>query len=573
MQGTDKRRVGIAALVGAAACAILVGLWPSQGPVVFSVVERLWFTAFAGLFGLAVGLIGALAGTLRVDPDRGTLLGLSSLAPAAIVAASLLPREGSVVVQVDPIFIGLWVAGVLVAVALLRTRLAALIALAALTGLAWQVSLPTARTVDRPGIVLVTLDTFRADLLTLDTPHLRDLAESAVRFDAAFAPMPLTGPSHASLFSGLDVVNHGVLVNGQPVAAGLPWVPQILADAGYRTRGYGSAAVLDATLGYDRGFDAFDSSFYSRASRGHPVLALLGREPALGPVFQRPGSVTVALARGVGQPGTFTWIHLYDAHWPYLPSVEARSLTGAPADLRLGDRWRSERHKPGVRQPAPGELEASARALYSAQVADLDAQIGRLLADVPTEATVVLVGDHGESLGEHDYWYQHGALPFAADTQVPLLIRSQGWAPASVSTPVSVTDVGPTLLALAGLPIPEGLDGIALTPQPPDRVISSRSIHFRRPARPEARGDGLDLGRNAGLALRQGSRSLVATSWSDLAAFDRRVDPQEEHGSPVSEDDPLLELFRAALVSDDLAPRPVDDANTREALKALGYID
>ena len=140
--------------------------------------------------------------------------------------------------------------------------------------------------------------------------------------------------------------------------------------------------------------------------------------------FRRPDAETVdrALALWADRaPGaTLLWVHLYGMHWPYDPSPAARAAAGIPLDAALPDRG-----LPGLAQGdwSPEERALGA-ALYRAQVSDLAAQIARLVAALPPDATVALVGDHGEGLGSHGEPFGHGRLPFAPTARVPLLLAS-----------------------------------------------------------------------------------------------------------------------------------------------------
>ncbi|MEM6455088.1 MAG: sulfatase-like hydrolase/transferase [Acidobacteriota bacterium] len=271
----------------------------------------------------------------------------------------------------------------------------------------------------RHSIVLLTLDTTRADHLEpygathVATPHLGALADAGVTFERASAVTPITLPAHTSIFTGRYPPVHGVRNNGtHRVDDATVTLAETLADAGYATAAFVSAAVLERQYGLDQGFAVYDDDLSTSRTR-HPRV-----------VPDRPANVTVDAARAwldaLAEDRFFLWVHLYDPHAAYSP----------PPPFR--DRYRE--------QP------------YAGEIAFMDAEIGRLL-DHPrlADAVVVAVGDHGESLGEHDEM-THGILAYDATLHVPLIVRLPG-APAGarVTTPVSQVDLMPTLLDLLDL--------------------------------------------------------------------------------------------------------------------------
>jgi tetratricopeptide (TPR) repeat protein len=279
----------------------------------------------------------------------------------------------------------------------------------------------------RPSFLLVTLDTTRADHLGAwgwphaRTPALDALARRGVRFARCDAPAPLTLPSHATMLTGELPGGHGVRDNGRfrlPEKA--TTLAELLAARGYDTAAEVSASVLARPFGLAQGFRRW----------GEPAGgAHLTREAA-----ERDAVATTDAAlddlRALASP-FFLWVHYYDPHWPY----------------RAPDA--------GATGPTPG---------YDAELAHLDAELGRLLARLPPDTVVLVAGDHGEMLGEHGE-ARHGLLPFAAARRVPLLLAGPG-VPAGVVRDelVGLADVAPTLLALAGVPAPRDVDGRSLLP-------------------------------------------------------------------------------------------------------------
>ena len=299
------------------------------------------------------------------------------------------------------------------------TGLVLLVLLAA--GVVWYVRSPR-----RLNVLLITLDTTRADRLgcyghaKAMTPALDRLAQQGVLFERAYAPVPLTLPSHASMLTGLYPPEHGLRNNGQAaLPQGLPTLATQLQAAGYQTGAFVAAFVLDHKFGLQRGFTTYDDDL----SQSDPGLH--------GHHQYRDGTLVIdaALAwlRPRSQKPFFCWVHLFDPHYPYLTHQED-----------FGTQFKD--------QP------------YDAELAYVDLQIDRLINRLREfgaldNTIIVVVGDHGESLGEHGE-LAHSMTVYDATLRVPLLIVSpqEGQPGHRVPTPVSLVDLAPTLLDRLGLP-------------------------------------------------------------------------------------------------------------------------
>jgi len=289
-----------------------------------------------------------------------------------------------------------------------------------------------------PDILLITLDTTRADRLGsygyagAATGNLDRLARDGVRFDRALSPVPLTLPAHASLLTGREPFHHGVRNNGHFVLpADVPTMAEALSARGYDTAAFVSSFVLDRQFGLARGFSHYDDGLDE--ATGGPFVSL---------ELERRGDRTAAAARawlaGARRQDPsrpyFLWVHLYDAHEPYSPPSPFREqFTGRP---------------------------------YDGEIAFQDAVVGSLLDAAgygsPTSPLVVVAGDHGESLGDHGE-STHGLFVYDAALRVPLIVAWPGrLRAASVSTPVRLIDIAPTLMDIAAGAIDEGMDGRTL---------------------------------------------------------------------------------------------------------------
>ncbi len=283
-------------------------------------------------------------------------------------------------------------------------------------------SSPAGGSTARPSILLVTLDTTRADAIGpeargIETPAFDALAGRGRRFRQAYATVPETLPSHASMMTGLYPAGHGVHENARYLSADRPVLAERLRQAGYRTAAFVSAFTLARRFGLARGFDVYDDDLQEgRAER----TALETTDRALAHLRQEST-----------QP-LFLWVHYYDPHSPYTPPEPFRSRY--PKNPYLGE------------------------------VAAMDQQLGRLAQAFEQQsksrgpAAIVIVGDHGEGLGEHGE-SQHGNLLYQATMHVPLLLVGPGIRPGVSDTPVSTRRVFHTILDWAGLEASNSLRG------------------------------------------------------------------------------------------------------------------
>jgi choline-sulfatase len=287
------------------------------------------------------------------------------------------------------------------------------------------------------GVLLFTLDTTRADALGCYggspelTPHLDRLASESVRFDRARSVAPLTLPAHASMLTGLYPPRHGVHDNGVAVVPGdLTTLAELARERGVATAAVVAAGVLDRAFGLQQGFEHWVQPQGARELSAREVLSEGARW----------------LERRDRARPWLLWLHLYDPHVPYAPPQAALHQAG-------GD-------------PYLGEIAA------------LDAALGEFLEPLRLDGTldgalVLVVGDHGEALGEHGE-PTHGALAYEVTARVPFLMRlpaARGAGRAS-DAPISVADVFPTAADALGLLDPAraaDLDGVSLWRGDPPR--------------------------------------------------------------------------------------------------------
>jgi choline-sulfatase len=379
-------------------------------------------------------------------------------------------------------------------------------------------------------IVVISIDTLRSDHLPaygykgVETPAIDSLRKDAILFSKAYSHCPLTLPSHASLLSGLLPNHTGVRDNSGYVfdAVHHPYLPQLLQKAGYQTGAAVSAFLLRRATGLSNGFDFYDDDMPAGAG---------------GETAERAGAVSVHRGlewmKGRGGKPFFLFLHLYEPHTPYDPPEPFAS------------RYRS----------AP----------YDGEIATADAAVGTVLAELKRRglydgAIVVLLSDHGEGLGEHGE-EQHGFFLYRETLQVPLLVKLPGGVRSgtTVLAPAQLVDVAPTLLALAGVERPAGLDGQSLFSLPAERRVYAETFYPR-----------LHYGWSELASLIEGRFHYIHGPAPEL--FDLAADPRETRDVLTAER-PAAAGLRRALDGYDrsLAPPSPVDAETARKLASLGY--
>jgi arylsulfatase A-like enzyme/Tfp pilus assembly protein PilF len=394
-------------------------------------------------------------------------------------------------------------------------------------------------------VLLVTLDTTRPDRLgaygdpSHATPTFDQLARDGVLFERAIAPAPLTLPAHATLLTGVDPPVHGVRDNGGYVLGDAQTtMAEVLRAAGYATGAFVGAFVVDSKWGLDQGFDEYVDRFDLTRTSDHGIsIADISRSASavVDPSLSWLGSRT--------DQRFFAWVHFYDAHAPYEPP----------------EPWRSQ----------------FASRPYLGEIAYADAQLGRLIGwlrdrSLLERTVVVVVGDHGESLGEHAEG-THGLFVYDATVHVPLVIRAPHDAPRGRRVPVVVRsqDVMPTVLALAGVDAAPSVRGRSLVP-----LMTGVSTDLDLDAYSESLYALNHFGWAAPRSLRAGRYKVIEGPRPEL--YDLDQDPSELTNvfeAKRALGDRLLEQLRNidAHAGAPSPPEPVD-ADTRARLAALGYV-
>jgi arylsulfatase A-like enzyme/Tfp pilus assembly protein PilF len=412
--------------------------------------------------------------------------------------------------------------------------------------------LPGGLSPGRLNLVLVTLDTTRADRIgcygskDVLTPNLDRLAARGVLFENAISPTPLTLPAHCSLMTGLFPAAHGVRDNGGfKLAPERVTLAEVLKAHGWATGGFIAAYVLDhrwgIAQGFDRYFDDFDLSKFKTVSMGD---------------IQRPGSEVVGQALAwIGTPAVrdrpfFAWVHLYDPHAPYAPPEPFAS--------------RYAEHP------------------YNGEIAWTDSLVGQLLAGLDSlgvrERTVLaVIGDHGESLGEHGET-GHGFFVYEPTTRVPFLLAGPypGLTAKRVRAVARHVDLMPTLLELLGVTDGPAVQGRSLVP-----LITGKAPASGASGPPQGYSEAFyarfHYGWSELRAVRTERYHFIEAPRAEL--YDLAADPGELHNLAATERRTVAALRQSLgdieqqTGTAQAAPTPIEeDEETLRKLSALGYV-
>jgi arylsulfatase A-like enzyme/Flp pilus assembly protein TadD len=390
---------------------------------------------------------------------------------------------------------------------------------------------PELKVPDGTPIVLISIDTLRSDRLPaygydgVETPAIDQFRKDSILFERAYCNVPLTLPSHTSIFTGLLPSTHGVRDNlGYTIdTAKARLMQQTLKDAGYATGAGVSAYALRRATGFNAGFDFFDDAMEFAQSEERPGAETLDAvRPWLRSVADRP---------------FFLFFHIFEPHLPYEP---------------------------------PPEYAARYPSSYDGEVAASDAVVGGLLdelraLDLYERALIVFLSDHGEDLGDHGE-YDHGVFLYRSTLQVPLILKlpQAERAGKTVSEPVQLIDVLPTILSALGQPVAEDLRGTPLLarsrPDPRTNPIYSETFFPR-----------LHFGWSDLAALIAGRSHYIDAPQPEL--YDIINDPDEKDNLLGADPELEKELKTVLGRFDRELVAPVEvDAETRRRLEALGYV-
>lgn len=397
----------------------------------------------------------------------------------------------------------------------------------------------------RPNVILITLDTTRADRMGFlgstrgITPNLDTLALESVVFTRAYSQAPLTTASHATILTGTYPQFHQVNDFGVPLGEDLPYAPYIFRGNGYYTAAFVGSLVLDpearSAPGFERGFDTYDAGFHRRRAGEDRYQTI-----------ERRGDEVVGRAitwLNVHKKGPFfLWVHLYDPHDPYDPPEPFKSRYASTP--------------------------------YDGEIAYVDSAVGKLMAKLHAlgvyDGTLIAVmADHGESLGDHGE-ISHGIFLYDETIHVPLLFKMpQGRSGGTrIENRVGLVDVLPSILQTVGIEVPKDVQG--------ESVLSGMKAGSDRAVYSESDYPHRTFGWSSLRSLRTGKYLFIEAPTKEL--YDQAGDPKAEHnlaGTSAAVSSTLesqVEAFRQKTSSAKEAPKVLSDPGLQERLNALGYV-
>jgi len=421
--------------------------------------------------------------------------------------------------------------------------------------------------------VIVSLDATRADHLSLygyplpTSPHLDRFAAQSIVFENARTVVPLTGPSHASLFTSRYPHGHGAFRNGIPLKDSWTPLAEHLRGNGYDTAAFVSGWTLRGKLcGLAQGFDVYDDRIPHR-------YKLVNRER-----YAEETNEAVRTFLDARQPSgkpLFLFVHYFDPHDPYRRQPEFFPALKQAADT--------------VPAPFPGKIRDTILN-YDSEIAYMDRNLGILLdllreKGILDDAVILILADHGESLGEHGYW-GHGRRVYDQMMRIPLVVHAPRQIPGHrrIRQPVSTLDLLPTILSLADLPPPPGasMQGRDLSgflrrgdPLPPQRIYFetfrgtikrfTKFVFKNLPKSPMLMGYEED-----------GFKYILSPGDSSLEIYDLSGDPGEENNLAGRTPSPALVSHMTSWYHSGLHTGPVRARLSREEIeqmRSLGYID
>lgn len=395
-----------------------------------------------------------------------------------------------------------------------------------------------------PSIVVISVDTLRADHLgcygnrRVSTPHIDEISRGGTLFSAVQSQVPLTFPSHVSLFTSTYPFFNGIEDNSQVLGPGAVTLATVLKTHGYATAAFVGGFALDRRFGLNQGFDDYDSTFdtYREGNSDPGDVKRLGAEVT--------GAAIQWLQANSRRP-FFLFLHLYDLHTPYnLPaSYRAQFGSGYDAELRY-----------------------------------VDEQVGRFWnalrqRNLLDKTLVVFVSDHGEGLGEHRE-NNHGYFVYQSTLWVPLIIH---WPegthhfPAKINDPASLMDVAPTILQFARIPVPREFQGRSVL-----AMLNAGAAESPRDVYSESLYAHNHFGCAALRSLRTGRYQYIQAPRPEL--YDVAADPGELHNlyaekrSLALASQEKLATLRARFRSDHPLGGTALDPEAVARLSSLGYV-
>lgn len=463
--------------------------------------------------------------------------------------------------------------------------------------------LPSKSNPDSPNVLLITIDTLRADRLGcygyhLDTsPNIDKLAQQGVLFSDCTVQWPKTWPSIGSLVTGMYPKTTGLRMEHHMLPESLYLLSEVFKQAGYRTGAVVANFNLGKTFNFQQGFDYFVESWQELWEEREGKIPFQNQAGKV-KFFTNASIVNEQCLRYLkknkkNRKPYFMWLHYMEPHGPYttpqkykgyfqnayktefvalnkLPSYQLRKIPGTNRVINDLGYYRGQ---------------------YDRTIRYFDDELARLLSEIKKlnskrKIVIIITADHGESLGEHDYYLEHGLLPYQACAHVPLIIVKDGVLPAgkTIDKPVGLIDVSATILDLAGIEIPAAFEGQSLV----DLMLDEKNATVRKYTFMES-GYHREYPQ---LTVRDGRwklihitspRDLTIMTGAEYELYDVDSDPGEVHNLADEKHDIVKNLRK--VLHDWYVGGPVKtergtqvdletlDSKALEMLKSLGYVE
>jgi arylsulfatase A-like enzyme len=407
----------------------------------------------------------------------------------------------------------------------------------------------------KPNIIFITVDTLRADRLavygyeSIETPHIDSLAEGGVLFSQAVAQVPITLPSHSSIFTGLNPTTHNVRENGTfRLGDAEVTLAEVLKEHGYATAAFIGGFPLDSRFGLNQGFDFYDDDL-STGNTGE----VMWQGHQVGSFERRANDVVNSALKWIydnREKKFFTWIHLYDPHEKYSP----------PETFR-------EKYKDN---------------LYDGEVAYVDHTIGKFFKIIRQwgmlkDVLIVFTSDHGESLGEHRYW-GHGRRLYEQGLRIPLIMSYPPFLPEgrTVNSLVRSIDIVPTLLSMLNIKTSDKIEGVSLLPY----ILQQGNENMPLTSYGETLMSKLRGGEEELRSFRTEKWKYIRYTKENRTTFEElynlQDDPEELDNLAMTEKSEMNELssqLNTFMTAEGAEGTSIPmDKETEEKLKSLGYI-
>ena len=451
-----------------------------------------------------------------------------------------------------------------------------------------------------PSILVISVDTLRRDRLgcygyaEARTPNIDTLAQQSAVFDDATSPIPLTGPSHVTMLTGRYPTAHGVEANGVRIPAQSRTVAEALRSAGYSTAAFVSGWTLrNEAVGLADRFDHYDDMLggswaFANVLDGFSLgrAAVRAAQKVTGYellAHERLGVQTTERAlswlAAQGEQPFFAVVHYFDTHGPHIrPSPSAISGAVAPAfDYRQAPRLQR------AVLADPARVKETLRA-YDDEIAYVDSQVGALLTGLDRlgrrdDTFVVFTADHGESLTEHGWYFDHGEFVYETCVRVPLLIRfpDRRYAGIRWARQVRLVDLAPTILELGGIDsdlAPVDGESVLAILEGNDTAARASFGSIRQGNGDESRARYYVRANGYKLIWNFDGRERVWRQPAYEEIYELTSDPNEERNLVGAAPPALAELRRTlrAWIPEDPRRMPEPAGDVRERLHALGYL-